>query len=205
MATWMIDDMPRLAQIVGQITINWSGVDLQMALLLGSLLGVENEAAVAIFVSLRNHRAQRSALSAAAEMCLGAELHSGFKALLAAHSRLDKQRNDVVHGIWGRAEKTPDDLIWCSLQDHANMLIRDYHAIRPGQPPKAGYDRSSSITKDCYVIGYKDLEQLNREIRLLAEAAANFHVHLRYKNDPAGTNALQQFSTNLVITAEVKQ
>lgn len=148
MSAWMIDEMPRLAQIVGQITVNWSGVDLQMALILGSLLGIENEAAVAVSVSLRNHRAQRDALSAAAEKCLAEELHTGFTELLAAHSRLDKQRNDVVHGMWGRADKTPDDLIWCSLQDHANMLIRDYHAIRPGQPPKAGYDRTSNITKD---------------------------------------------------------
>ena len=64
MAPSMIDEMPRLAQLVGRIAVNWTGVDLQMALLLGSLIGVENEAAVAVFASLRNHRAQRDALSA---------------------------------------------------------------------------------------------------------------------------------------------
>ena len=46
MASFMIEQMPQLAQIVGRITVNWSGVDLQMSLLLGSLIGVENEAAV---------------------------------------------------------------------------------------------------------------------------------------------------------------
>lgn len=205
MAAFMIDDMPRLATVVGQITVNWSGVDLQMALLLGSLLGVENEASVAVFISLRNHRAQRDALQAAAAKCLSTDLRDGFEALLAAHSRLDKQRNDVVHGIWGRAEKTPDDLIWCSLQDHANMLIRDYHALQPGMPPKASYDRTASITKDCYVVRYADLEELNREVRLLAEAAGNFHAHLRCRNEPSGEHARKQFFSNAVIAAELAQ
>jgi hypothetical protein len=50
----MIEQMPRLAQIVGRIAVNWSGVDLQMSLILGSLVGVENEAAVAVFLSLKN-------------------------------------------------------------------------------------------------------------------------------------------------------
>lgn len=205
MAAFMIDDMPRLATIVGQITVNWSGVDLQLALLLGSLLGVENEASVAVFISLRNHRAQRDALQAAAEKCLSTDLKEGFDALLAGHSRLDKQRNEVVHGLWGRAEKTPDDLIWCSLQDHANMLIRDYQALRPGAPSKAGYDRTGSITRDCFVVRYKDLEELNREVRLLAEAACSFHVHLRYGSEPSGDNARKQFFSNAVIAAELAQ
>jgi hypothetical protein len=144
----MIDDMPRLAQLVGQICVNWTGVDMQMGLLLGSLVGVDNEAAVAVFLSLRNNRAQRDALVAAAERTLNAELRQGFDALLSVHSRYDKQRNDVVHGVWGRAEQTPDDLVWCSLQDHSNALIRDYHAIRQGELPKPGYDRTFSMTKD---------------------------------------------------------
>jgi hypothetical protein len=50
----MIEQMPRLAQIVGRIAVKWSGVDLQMSLILGSLVGVENEAAVAVFLSLKN-------------------------------------------------------------------------------------------------------------------------------------------------------
>ena len=43
MASFMIEKMPKLAEIVGRITVNWSGVDLQMSLLLGSLIGVENK------------------------------------------------------------------------------------------------------------------------------------------------------------------
>ena len=108
-----------------------------------------------------------------------------------------------MHGVWGRAEKTPDNLIWCSLQNHANMLIRDYHAIRPGVPAKSGYDRSASITEDCYAVCYADLEALNSDIRSLAEAAQQFHVHLRYKESPVGRNALQAFSSNRIVVDEL--
>ena len=152
MASFMIEQMPQLAQIIGRITINWSGVDLQMSLLLGSLLGVENEAGVAVFLSLRNHRAQRDALSAAAERRLDAKLKRGFDALMAIHRRLDKQRNDVVHAIWGTAEKAPDGIIWCSLQDHANFLIRDYHNVRSDYVPPQPFDRAYEMMKDCYVV-----------------------------------------------------
>lgn len=201
MASSMIEQMPQLAQIIGRITVNWSGVDLQMSLLLGSLLGVENEAAVAVFVSLRNHRVQRDALSAAAETCLSADLKRGFDALMAIHSRLDKQRNEVVHGVWGKAEKTPDNLIWCSLQDHANMLIRDYHHFRPGMT--SALDRAYEITKDCSVVRYRDLEDLNASILLLAEATGNLHAHMRYRSEPAGQNALKSFMSNALVAAEL--
>ena len=137
--------------------------------ILWGLIGVENEAAVAVFLSLRNHRAQRDALSAAAEKCLDYELKRGFDALISIHKRLDKQRNDVVHGVWGTAEKTPDGIVWSSLQEHANMLIRDYHNFSPGnQSPE--YDRAQEITKDLFVVQHRDLEKLNQEIILLAQA-----------------------------------
>jgi hypothetical protein len=202
-APHMIDEMPRLAQLVGQICVNWTGVDMQMGLLLGSLLGVENEAAVAVFLSLRNNRAQRDALVAAAERRLSLDLKQGFDALLAAHSRLDKQRNDVVHGVWGRAERTPDDLIWCSLQDHSNALIRDNHAIRPGEKPKPGYDRTANMTKDVFFARYADLEELNGSIRTLAQVAGTFHVYLRYSGHPAGDHAHEQFFANPMIMEEL--
>jgi hypothetical protein len=202
-ASFMIEQMPKLAQIVGRITVNWSGVDLQMSLLLGSLVGIENEAAVAVFVSLKNHRAQRDALRAAAETTIGPDLRRGFDALIRIHGRLDKQRNDVVHGIWGTAEKTPDGLIWSSLQDYANMIIRDYHNFRTGYIPPKPIDRSHEITKDCYVVRYQDLEELNSSIVLLAEATGNFHAHLRYMSEVAGVNALKAFLANPLVAAEL--
>ena len=80
MAPSIINGMPKLAELVGRCVINWSGVELQLALALGSTLGVGNSASVAVFLSLRNHRAQRDALRAAADKALSGELKDLFGA-----------------------------------------------------------------------------------------------------------------------------
>lgn len=184
----LIEAMPKLANLVGRIAINWSGIDLQLSLALGCMIGVENPAAVAVFLSLRNHRAQRDALASAGEKSLEPKLKELLDAILFAHGQLDSQRNDVIHCIWGMAEKAPDGIIWESLQDHANMLITDYHSVNK----VPGYDRNKNITKNLFVWRYEDLERLNAEIRQLADAIRNFHVHLRYPKEPAGAKALRQ-------------
>lgn len=89
----MIERLPRVAELVGRIAINWSGVDLQLALMLGSLLGVESAAAVAVFLALRQHRTQRDVLRAAAEKTIGGELKDIFEAILSIHSRLDTNQS----------------------------------------------------------------------------------------------------------------
>lgn len=186
MGSELIEQLSEVAQWVGRIAINWSGVELQLALTLGSMLGVESEAAVAVFLSLRNHRAQRDALKAAGRKTLNDDDWRVFEAILDVHSELDKQRNDVVHGVWGRSEKTPDGIIWSSLQDHANMVITAYHR-ESGHP---SYEEvTTHMTKDYFVVRYRVLEELNDAIRALARAAGNFHGYLRYRDQPAGQSA----------------
>jgi hypothetical protein len=190
MSADLIERLPRLAQLVRCIAINWSGVDLQLALTLGSLIGVQNAAAVAVFLSLRNHRAQRHALEAAADKTLTGDLKKLFAALLLIHRELDKQRNNVIHCVWGQASATPDGIIWSSLQDHANMLITDYHLEKTSQ--LKAEERPTQITKDYFVVRYDDLEQLNASVMRFAHAIRNFHVCLRYPDEAAGKNARDQ-------------
>jgi hypothetical protein len=187
MAPEMIERLPKVADLVGRIAINWSGVDLQLSLALGSLLGVESVAAVAVFTSLRSNGAKRDALEAASETTLAGELRKIFRAIISVHKRLDNQRNAVVHCVWGRSDAIPDGVIWSSLPDHANMLICDYHLETTGK--LVAKDRPEQITKKYFVYKYQDLENLNSEIIALGQAVANFHVHLRYRNEPAGASA----------------
>jgi hypothetical protein len=195
-----IEQVPRLAQLVGRIAINWSGVEVQLALALGSMLGVENSAAVAVFLSLRNHRAQRDALRAAADKTLDGEPAEIFDAILARHEELDGQRNSAVHCIWGTSTSTPDGIVWSSQQDHANMLIRDYHMEKTGQ---LTYEtRTHNMTKDLFVVRYADLEALNADIRALDQSVGNFHAYLRYKTDTAGRNVYQALLNDPVINAK---
>jgi hypothetical protein len=105
--------------------------------------------------------------------------------------------------VWGTSDKAPDGIIWSSLQDHANMLIRDYHTFRSGHTPPAPVDRAHEITKDCYIVLYRDLEELNTSILSLADATRNFHAYLRYMDEIAGENALKDFMSNPLVAAEL--
>jgi hypothetical protein len=196
----VIEEVPRLAELVGRIAINWSGVEVQLSLALGSMLGVENAAAVAVFLSLRNHRAQRDALRAAADKSLSEGDAEIFEALLARHAELDKQRNDVVHCVWGKSEATPDGILWSSQQDHANMLITAYHLEQTGQ---LTYETTThNMTKDLFVIRYADLEELNKTIIALDHSIMNFHAYLRYRSQVAGQNAYRALLSDPVIAAK---
>jgi hypothetical protein len=196
----VIEQSPRLAELVGRIAINWAGVEVQLSLALGSMLGVENSAAVAVFLSLRNHRAQRDALRAAADKALTGETAEIFDAILARHEELDGQRNGVVHCIWGRSEATPDGIVWSSQQDHANMLITDYHMEKTGQLTYES--RAANMTKDVFVVRYSDLEALNGDIIGLDRSVGNFHAHLRYKTTAAGQHAFDELLKDPVINAK---
>lgn len=196
----LIEQSPKLAELVGRITINWSGVEVQLALTLGSMLGVDNAAAVAVFLSLRNHRAQRDALRAAADKSLVGDDLEIYDAILARHDELDGQRNSVVHGIWGISEATPDGIIWSSQQRHANMLITDYHMGSTGQLTHEF--RLTNMTKDLFVVRLRDLEDLNRDIMALDQSIGNFHGYIRYKTKPAGKHAYAQLVNDPVIKAK---
>lgn len=195
----VIEKNSRLAELIGRIAINWSGVEVQLSLALGSMLGVENPASVAVFLSLRNHRAQRDALRAAADRSLSGELTEIFLAILARHEELDTQRNRVVHGIWGAAQGPPDGLIWSSQQDHANMLLTDYHMEKAGTLTNDA--RLANIKKGLFTVRYADLEELNHGIVSLSRIVGRFHAHLRYKDSPAGQHAYRELCGDPVIAA----
>jgi hypothetical protein len=202
MGSDLIEQLPEVASWVGRVAINWSGVEIQLALTLGSLLGVNSDAGVAVFLSLRNHRAQRDALTAAAQKTLNDKDQELFGAILYVHSELDKQRNDVIHGVWGRSEETPDGIIWSSLQDHSNMLINSYH--RESSLPSCE-EVTTNITKDYFVVRYRDLETLNSEIKALSHAIGHFHSYLRYRNQVAGQNAYNSLNNEPLIRKAIEK
>ncbi len=106
----LIETLPKVAEWVGRIVINWSGVDLHLSLTFGSMLGVENAAAVAVYNTLRRHASQRKVLKQVADQTLTEELKRIFDAILKVHEELDQQRNDVVHCVWVAQKLHPTGL-----------------------------------------------------------------------------------------------
>lgn len=77
-----IQSVPDIAQRVGQCIMLWSYVDVQMAMLLSAIMKVDTEPAAAIFLALRNARAQREVMIAAAQSVLSSETLEAFEAVM---------------------------------------------------------------------------------------------------------------------------
>ncbi len=77
------------------------------------------------------------------------------------------------------------------------MLINDYHLEKTGK--LVAEERPVQITKNYFVVRYKDLETLNNEVMALCRAIRNFHAHLRYQNEPAGTSAYNELLNEPII------
>src|SRR5438552_3062442 len=114
----VLKEHPRLCAAVGQCIAIWSYVDNEMGNLFGLLLGTESDAALEVFLSLRQFRNQREALNAAAKHRLeGAELLA-LNAMLRVYGSLEAERNDLSHGCFGICPKDPTILFWIHVKDH---------------------------------------------------------------------------------------
>jgi hypothetical protein len=198
----VLENNPTLAALVGRCAFAWTWVDLHLALAMGSLLGVDNKASVAVFASLRNSRAQRDALKAAANTVLKGEMSEVFAAILNIHSTLDKARNDIVHGVWGASTKLQYAAIWTSLQDMATQTIESYHQENLPRDPEEVVIR---MVRDYFVYPLADIEKTVSEIQALAGLIANFHVQHRYHGRPAAEEALRQLCSESLLQKEMER
>lgn len=179
-------ERPRLAALVAQCAAMWSEIELQMSLTLGAILHASGAGAVAVFLSLRNARAQRDALSAAAHATLSGEALAAFDALLVVHKSLDGERNDLVHGLYGTSNDMPEVVLWIAQDVCANWLISVYEAEYRG-----GYKEHPHIGLRANLFYYreKDLEETLSRLTELQRAAFLMHGYLQPR-DPKPSDEL---------------
>jgi hypothetical protein len=75
-----------LAALIGECIAVWSRVEAQLAILLSSIMKTETGIAAAVFLSIRNSRAQREALDAAAQVARRPAM-DGFQTFYTASCR----------------------------------------------------------------------------------------------------------------------
>src|SRR4051794_13329245 len=163
-----LEQRPALAAIIGQCMGMWANAELHVALSLGALLGVESDAAVAVFLSLRNARAQREAISAAAAIILSADEFDVFDATMAVYSAVGRHRHDLAHGIYGIADELPDAVLWTETSKHAHFCIEVYN--KETKPGGLGPDPHARMKDDLYVYREKDLLEAYKLITSAWEA-----------------------------------
>src|SRR5262249_43640514 len=107
-----LGERPELAALVGECIALWSQVEAQISVLLSAIMKAETAITAAVFLSIRNSRAQREALTAAAEIGLSGRELEMFRAIAIVYQSLDSQRADLAHGVFAVGEDIPDGILW---------------------------------------------------------------------------------------------
>jgi len=167
----------------------WSYVDWGMAILLAALMKANSEASVAIFLTLRNARAQRDVLVAAADMTLEGSDKEIFEAIMLLYGSLQSQRADIAHGIFGFIPDGREDAIpWIETKN----LSKDWvEKLKPKpESPKEQSDKKLAQKRFSYIYKLSDLERLETEIMQLWSIAFSFTSYLNFPSLPLSTESL---------------
>jgi hypothetical protein len=124
-----INKKPEMAEAIGRCIMKWSYVDWQMAVLLAAMMKTDSEASIAIFLTLRNARAQREVLTAVADLTLSGRKKEVFDALMIVYGSLQSQRADIAHGVFGYAPEF-DGLAWIQTKHLSTHWIERFRTMR---------------------------------------------------------------------------
>jgi hypothetical protein len=183
---------PKIAEAIGRCVMTWSYVDWQMAVLLAALMKANSEASVAIFLTLRNARAQREVLVAAADMTLAGRNRELFDAIMFLYGGLQSQRADIAHGIFGIIPDGKDDEIpWIETKNLSRDWIERFHKPQPENSPEL-QDEKLAQKRASSVYSLSDLERLETEIIELWGIAFSFAQHLNYPDSPLAAQTLEK-------------
>jgi hypothetical protein len=187
-----IKNRPKIAEAVGRCIMTWSYVDWQMAMLLAALMKANSEASVAIFLTLRNARAQRDVLVAAAEMTLTGSDKETFDAIMLLYGSLQSTRADLAHGIFGDISQAPDDVIaWIETKKLSKDWIDRFHS--PVAADTSGlYADKSAQKRASYVYKLSDLQQMESDILDLWGIVFAFASKLNWPDSELSKTTLQR-------------
>ena len=186
-----IKNRPKIAEAVGRCIMTWSYVDWQMAMLLAAMMKANSEASIAIFLTLKNARAQREVLVAAAEMTLSGPPREMFDAIMLLYGSLQSQRADLAHGMFGDISSTSDGVMaWIETKNLSKDWIERFHGPNPKNTPLEQDDRLAQ-KRASYVYTLSDLERLENDIMELWGIAFAFATKLNNPDSPRAATTLE--------------
>jgi hypothetical protein len=174
-----LGERPELAGLVGECIACWAHVEGQIAVLLSAIMKAETAIVAAVFLSVRNSRAQREALTAAAEIGLSGRDLEMFRAIVLVYQSLDSQRADLAHGIFAIAEDMPDALLWIDSKDFTRHNLDFWNELMNQSNPLAPLQASETVRAQFFVYRKEDFVQLRDEIKELWLAVFLFTQCLR--------------------------
>ena len=116
-------ERPTLAIGIAGVAAAWAEIEVTLGILLGTILHTEMHTGISMYLSLKGSAAQDAALAAAAKAKLPNDLKRKFEDLLLIMRKRGKERNKIVHGLWGISPQLPDALINCQPEHFIRDLI----------------------------------------------------------------------------------
>jgi hypothetical protein len=120
-----VGNRPELEKLIANCIMVFSIAEAEMSLMLGQLLGTDNDAALAVFQTLRRASNQRDAIAAAADSALPNEEDQKLvTALLDVHKSVESDRTALAHGNFGTIDTLPEALLWMTTKDYVHLKTR---------------------------------------------------------------------------------
>lgn len=157
----VLKDRPELCAAIGRCIAIWSHVDNDMGMIFASMVGIESDVALEVFLSLRRSNNQREALNTAAKFKLKADDFSAFQATLSVYSSLEAQRNSLAHGCFGTSPDDPTVLFWIDVKDNVHFIAE---VISKESRGEIAEDRHSRLKQNMFVYRLSDLDSLYSEM-----------------------------------------
>jgi hypothetical protein len=179
---WFLEERPECATIIGRCVAIWSYIETQLALLLASLLHIDSKPAAAIFLTIQNSRIQQQVLRAAAETVLTSKDFELLEALMNIVAGIEKERNDLVHGVYAGSMSIERGIAWVSQRDLVGHTVSVWASNPRGDSNVSGEIRTSSygatgdaainptgIMDKTFILEPEDLETIANKLEWLHE------------------------------------
>jgi hypothetical protein len=191
-------ERPELAALIGECVAMWSNVEAHLAIMLSAIMKTETGIAAAVFLSIRNSRAQREALDAAAQIGLSGRELEMFSAIIAVYKSLDSQRTSLAHGIFAISEQFPDDLLWIDSTHYTQHHVESWSEIPSdsflGKLAQEA-DSDNKIRENMFLYRKDDLISLRDEIKDFWGAVFRFSFFLRQPDNSVIEQEFQKLYT----------
>lgn len=121
---------PDLAIRIAIVANSWATLEAAAASCLGVIMRAEAQGTIAILSKISTATARAQAIREIAKATLPEPQLKQLNAMMKKFESLAKQRNDVVHGMWGVSGQHPAALVWAPTQIiSSSMLASVDHAI----------------------------------------------------------------------------
>jgi len=155
----------------------WAQIEAQFGTPLAIMLRAEARAGITLYLALTGTSAQREVFRAAARTYLHRHGQTTLDELLKEKNARAKERNPLVHGIWGTADSYPDALLLSdparATQEMAELM---YNLNMKSQLMEKRILYQQLVSAKIMIYNANDFIQIERRMGELSSRAGEFRL-----------------------------